>query len=165
MMGLILLAGLAVCLHTSCMQSVGYVLDGEVSKVVSGDTIYLQTAVNYKFCVRLYGIDAPQASLLETPDGEKRQKAQPFGDASLEALNHKILWQQVQVGVVETDKQNRQVGIIWLGPRNINLEMVREGFAEALIAKLKPPYRAQFLAAQDEAKKARRGIWSKLSDE
>lgn len=159
------MAGLAVCLHTSCMHSVGYVLEGEVFKVVSGDTIYLQTVVNYKFCVRLYGLDAPDASLVDTPDGEKPQKAQPFGDASLEALNYKILWQQVKVGVIETDKKNRQVGIIWLGSRNINLEMVREGYAEALPAKLKPPYRAQFLAAQEEAKKARRGIWSMPQDE
>jgi len=37
---------------------------------------------------------------------------------------------------------------------------VREGFAEAFIEYLKPPYRAQFLEAEQEARKARRGIWS-----
>lgn len=32
-----------------------------------------------------------------------------------------------------------------LDDRNINLEMVKEGYAEAFIEYLKPPYRTQFL--------------------
>ena len=44
-----------------------------------------------------------------------------------------------------------------MGSRNINLEMVREGYAEAYVEYLREPYRGEFLAAQREAKAARRG--------
>ena len=47
-----------------------------------------------------------------------------------------------------------------MNDRNINLEMVTEDHAEAFIEYLKPPYRAEFLDAEREAKSARRGIWS-----
>ena len=52
------------------------------------------------------------------------------------------------------------VGIIWLDNRNINLEMVAEGYAEAYIEYLKPPYWSEFIEAEREAKAAKRGIWS-----
>jgi len=52
------------------------------------------------------------------------------------------------------------VGLIWLDDRNINLEMVREGFAEAFVEYLKPPYRPQFLDVEQEAKSAGRGGWA-----
>jgi endonuclease YncB( thermonuclease family) len=52
------------------------------------------------------------------------------------------------------------VGMIWIDNRNINVEMVREGFAEAYVKYLKKPYRAQFIQAEKEARSARRGIWS-----
>jgi len=38
--------------------------------------------------------------------------------------------------------------------------MVREGFAEAFVEYLKPPYRIQFLDVEQEAKSAKRGIWA-----
>jgi len=50
--------------------------------------------------------------------------------------------------------------MIWIGDRNINLEMVREGFWEAYVEYLKEPYRLQFMRAELEARSAKRGIWS-----
>jgi endonuclease YncB( thermonuclease family) len=50
--------------------------------------------------------------------------------------------------------------MVWLQDKNINLEMVREGHAEAFVEYLKPPYRKEFLEAENEAKTAKRGIWS-----
>jgi endonuclease YncB( thermonuclease family) len=50
--------------------------------------------------------------------------------------------------------------MVWLDDRNINLEMVKEGHAEAFIEYLKPPYRTRFLEAEQEARKIRKGIWS-----
>jgi len=52
------------------------------------------------------------------------------------------------------------VGIIWLDDRNINLEMVNEGYAEAYVEYLKPPYRSEFIQAEREARSAKKGIWS-----
>jgi len=67
---------------------------------------------------------------------------------------------QVRLDIIDIDQYKRMVGMIWIGNRNINLEMVKEGYAEAYVEYLKEPYRAQFIQAEREAKSARRGIWS-----
>ena len=69
----------------------------------------------------------------------------------------------VRLEILDIDKYRRMVSMVWLDDRNINLEMVREGYAEAFIEYLKPPYRDSFLEAEREAKSEKRGIWS-LSD-
>ncbi len=61
--------------------------------------------------------------------------------------------------IVDIDRYRRMVSMIWLGNRNINLEMVREGYAEAYREYLKEPYRSQFINAEQEAKSAKNGIW------
>ncbi len=52
------------------------------------------------------------------------------------------------------------VTILWLGARNVNLEMINAGMAEAYVEYLKQPYRDTFLQVEKEAKAQRKGIWS-----
>lgn len=47
------------------------------------------------------------------------------------------------------------VSMIWLENRNINLEMVQEGYAEAYREYLKEPYSSEFLDAEQKAKAER----------
>jgi len=75
-------------------------------------------------------------------------------------MRGKISGKQVRLDVLDIDKYKRLVCMVWLDDRNANLEIVHEGFAEAFIEYLKPPYRAEFLAAEREAKTAGLGIWS-----
>lgn len=67
---------------------------------------------------------------------------------------------QVRLDILDIDKYRRIVGMIYLGDRNINLEMIREGHAEAFVEYLKEPYRSEFMRAEREAKSAKRGVWS-----
>ncbi len=67
---------------------------------------------------------------------------------------------QVRTDIIDIDRNKRMVGMIWIGDRNINLEMVKEGYAGAYLEYLKEPYREQFIRAEREARSARRGIWS-----
>jgi endonuclease YncB( thermonuclease family) len=67
---------------------------------------------------------------------------------------------QVKLDILDIDKYRRMVGMIWLNDRNINLEMVREGYAEAFIEYLKEPHKTEFLKAEREARSAKKGIWS-----
>ena len=67
---------------------------------------------------------------------------------------------KVKVDILDIDKYRRMVGMIYLDDRNINLEMIREGYAEAFVEYLKPPYREEFLATQRGAKAASKGIWT-----
>jgi micrococcal nuclease len=50
--------------------------------------------------------------------------------------------------------------MIWVGDSNINLEMLKERYAEAYLEYLKKPYRVPFVRAEKEARSARKGIWS-----
>lgn len=91
---------------------------------------------------------------------EVNKPGQPHGDESWKALEGKLIGRQVKLEVRDIDKYRRLVCMVWSDDRNINLEMITEGYAEAFIEYLKPPYRAEFLDAERTAKSARRGIWS-----
>lgn len=133
---------------------------GTVIKVSDGDTIHVTTPEQTKLRVRLYGIDAPETPKINRRTGAVNKPGQPYGDESWKALEGKIKGQQVRLDIIDIDKYRRMVGMIWLGDRTINLEMVKEGYAEAYIEYLKPPYRTQFREAEREAKSIRCGIWS-----
>lgn len=133
---------------------------GTVTKVSDGDTVHIITTEQTKLRVRLYGIDAPETPKINHQAGAVNKPGQPCSVESWNALEGKIKGQQVRLDIIDIDRYRRMVGVIWLGNRNINLEMVQEGYAEAFTEYLKPPYRSQFLEAEREAKSAKRGIWS-----
>jgi len=71
-----------------------------------------------------------------------------------------ISMKHVRIDVIAIDRYRRMVGMIWLDNRNINMEMIRAGMAEAYIEYLQEPYRREFIQAEHEAKADKRGIWS-----
>lgn len=79
---------------------------------------------------------------------------------STKVLKNKILHNKVTLDIIEVDQYRRMVGVIWLKNRNINLEMIREGYADSYDEYLRYPYSKPFLDARREAKSAKRGIWS-----
>ncbi len=133
---------------------------GTVTKVSDGDTIQLTTPEQTKLKVRLYGIDAPETPKVNNRTGQVNIPGQPFGKESKDALADKIMGKQVKLEILDIDKYRRMVGMVWLNDRNINLEMVREGYAEAFIEYLRPPYKSQFLDAEEEARAGGKNIWS-----
>ena len=133
---------------------------GTVTKVSDGDSIQIATPEQTKLKVRLYGIDAPETPKINNRTRQINKPGQPYGEDSWKALQDKIMGKQVKVDIIEFDKYRRAVCMVWLDDRNINIEMVREGYAEAFIEYLKPLYRIQFLEAEQKARKANRGIWS-----
>lgn len=135
-------------------------ITGTVTKVSDGDTIQLTTAEHTKLRVRLYGIDAPETDKINNHTGRVSKSGQSYGEESWKALKNIIMWKQVRLDILDIDRYHRMVGIIWLNNRNINLEIIREGNAEAYIEYLKPPYRSEFLKAEREARSAKKGIWS-----
>lgn len=134
--------------------------EGIVSQVSDGDTIKLETGKGTKLKIRLYGLDAPEPPKFNRKTGQISKPGQAFGKEAGDVLASKILGKRVKVDVLDIDRYHRMVSIVWLGNRNINLEMVREGMAEAYKEYLRGPVRAQFLEAEKEARMAKRGIWS-----
>jgi endonuclease YncB( thermonuclease family) len=133
---------------------------GTVTKVSDGDTIQITTPDQTKLKVRLFGIDAPETPKINRRTGHINKPGQPYGEESWKTLEIKIMRKQVRLDIIDIDRYKRMVGIIWLDNRNINLEMVSEGYAEAYVEYLKAPYRSKFINAEQEARTARKGIWS-----
>jgi len=133
---------------------------GTVTKITDGDTIHLTTPEQTKLKIRLYGIDAPETDKINNKTGRVNIPGQPYGEESMNALANKIMDKKVKVDILDIDKYRRMVGMIYLDERNINLEMVREGYAEAFIEYLREPYKTEFLKAEREARSAKKGIWT-----
>jgi endonuclease YncB( thermonuclease family) len=94
--------------------------------------------------IRLHGIDAPE-------------KAQAFGNKAKEALAGKVHEKTVRVVWKEKDRYGRIVGDVHLGDRNINVEMVHDGFAWWY--RSFAPKSKELERAEAEARKERRGLW------
>jgi endonuclease YncB( thermonuclease family) len=135
-------------------------VNGTVTKVSDGDTIHVTTPEQTKLRVRLYGIDAPETPKINNRTGRVNKPGQPYGAEAWKALESKIMGKQVRLDIIDIDRYKRMVGIIYLDDRNINLEMVSEGYAEAYVEYLKAPYRSKFIEAEQESRSARKGIWS-----
>ncbi len=131
-----------------------------VVRVSDGDTIHVVTHDQTKLRVRLYGIDAQETEKSNQRKGQISKPGQPYGERAKSALAEKIDGQEIILQIMDIDRYRRMVGIVWLGDRCINLEMVREGHAEVLPQYLGRQYRESFMAAQSAAQAERLGIWA-----
>ena len=119
-------------------------ITGLVVRVVDGDTIHVLPKDKATLKVRLEGIDAPETG-------------QPFGTKARQALASKILAKTVTVETTGNDKYGRTLGIVWLNGRNINLEMVAEGWAWHFKKYSKD---AALANAETEARAKHAGLWA-----
>jgi endonuclease YncB( thermonuclease family) len=134
---------------------------GRVIVVIDGDTV-LVAGHGHPLKIRLADIDAPE-------------KSQDFGMASRDALMRMVLHKRVEVDTLAIDKYGRTVALLKDGKLNVNGEMVRRGMAWAAIGwrhsrraptgvPLAGAYSRfhsdrRYLALQQEAQQAKRGLW------
>jgi micrococcal nuclease len=133
-------------------------VDGIVTQVSDGDTVKLETTEGTKK-IRLYGIDAPEMEKINRRTGMVSKPGQPYGEEAYEALKSKMLDSKVKVDIMAIDRYKRMVGIVYLDNKNINLEMVREGWAWAYRQYLDRPYASEYLDAEGEARTKRSSLW------
>ncbi|MBU0999948.1 thermonuclease family protein [Patescibacteria group bacterium] len=98
------------------------------------------------------GITAPENSEpFEKESTEENKKLVEGKTVSLEYDNYK------------GDKFGRILAYLIIGGKNISVEIARLGMAQVVVYQKKKPfiYADQLLKAQEEAKKNKRGIWSK----
>lgn len=125
---------------------------GKVVRVADGDTVTVAARGGRKTNVRLYGIDAPEVRHRETP-------GQAYGRQARQALKGLTLGRNVRVRIVDVDTHGRSVGIVSEGDVNVNLAMVRTGWAWAYRRHLSAPYASEFIDAEREARARRLGLW------
>jgi micrococcal nuclease len=119
-------------------------LTGKVVGIADGDTLTLLVAKT-QVRVRLDGIDTPE-------------RGQPFGKKAGQALAKKVFGKIVQVDDFGKDRYGRTLGIVRLDTRNINLELVREGWAWWY--RKYAPKNKELAAAETAARTAKRGLWA-----
>ena len=120
------------------------VLVGNVIRVSDGDTIWVRDELGLRHKIRLNRIDAPESN-------------QPFGKESTQHLHSLIGGKEILVEYETTDRYGRILGIVYLGGMEINLQMVRDGYAwHYKHFDATPSYSAAEIAAQA----AKRGLWA-----
>lgn len=100
---------------------------------------------------RLHAIDAPE---LHQTCMSSSGSDYPCGREAQKALRQLVSGQTLTCRILETDRYDRLVATCEADGRDINAALVRQGWAVA--------YRAHgldYIAAEAEARKARRGIW------
>lgn len=126
--------------------------------VFDGDTLELATGRDRPVRVRLYGIDAPET-------GRRGEPGQPYGREARRALQAKVASQRVAVEVADRDRYDRIVGVVRIAGRDINREMVEEGWAWAYRHYLQGPYASAYLRAEEDARARRAGLWRQYNPE
>lgn len=139
----VLLAG---CNPDSHPHSSGELISCTVRSVLDGDSVSVLCS-DERRQVRLYCIDAP----------EKEQR--PWGDESRSALRrHLHRHDRVHLRIHDIDSYGRQVAEILHHGENINLRMVRDGYAAVYPRYCKLP---AFYEAEADAREQELGIWQK----
>jgi endonuclease YncB( thermonuclease family) len=134
-------------------------VDAYVYHCHDGDTCRVRIAEAVWLNIRLAGIDAPEVG------GGRKRAGQPMGDQARDFLNGAIKGKTVKLRQLDLDQYNRPVVELTLGDKKINEQLVAEGWAEVYRGKAKRLDRAPYEAAEAEAKKAKKGIWSLSSYE
>jgi endonuclease YncB( thermonuclease family) len=120
------------------------VISGQVVSITDGDTLIVLDENKTQHKIRLDGIDTPETG-------------QAFGSKAKQALGDKVFQKSVRVEWKERGRYKRIIGTIYLDDRNINKEMVEEGWAWHY----KQYSDDEDLAAAERgAKAAGRGLWA-----
>jgi micrococcal nuclease len=119
-----------------------------ISRVVDGDTVDIEEGIEVLLSrIRLLGIDTPE-------------RGQPLYREAAQQLGSLIAGREVSLERDEdnTDRYGRLLRYIVVDNQNLNVEMVRLGYARAYMHEgLR--YESEILAAEREARENRRGIW------
>lgn len=123
----------------------------KVIKVSDGDTISVKILKNGVLDgdlikVRLYGVDAPE-------------KDQDFGYESKKALMNYVSNKTIEIDIKSKDRYGRSVGILYVDGRNINEELLRDGYVWYYEQYDKNNERSRLL--QENAMKNKLGLFSK----
>ena len=101
--------------------------------------------------VRLFGIDAPEFNQVCGRKGV----AWSCGAEAADRLSRLVTGREVRCKVVNTDDYGRAVSRCNVGATDINAAMVESGYALAY-----RQYSSDYVAAEERAKSAKRGLWS-----
>jgi micrococcal nuclease len=115
----------------------------KVVAITDGDTVGVIDAEKSYFKVRLHGIDSPE-------------KKQAYHEKATQALSGKVFQKDVVLDERGKDRYGRVIAVLKLDGRNINRELVEEGFAWQWD---KYDKLGEFTEAHASAKEKKAGLW------
>ncbi|HXF57707.1 MAG TPA: thermonuclease family protein [Actinomycetota bacterium] len=133
---------------------------GRVTHVVDGDTVDVLVEGEGEVRVRLIGVDAPESVHPSRP-------VECYAMAASRFVRERLLGARVglEYDVERLDRYGRTLAYVWVGRRLFNEELLRQGYAQVFTVPPNVKYVDRFLAAQREARRAERGLWSACADE
>lgn len=130
-----------------------------VVRVVDGDTVDVRAGEERRR-VRLLGVDTPEVAHRDRPGEPYGRAATRFTRDALAAARSV----ELEVAGDRMDAYGRTLGFLWLQPGgrgdpvNLSEELLAQGLGRC-IRRFDYPGKARMLAAEQGAKKARRGLW------
>ncbi len=123
----------------------------QVTEVIDGDTIEIRHG-QLKERVRLLRINTP----------ERTERGYHEARAALQRLLNRAQVELVfeRFGHHERDSHGRLIAYVFVGDRNINVEMVRLGWSRFWTRYGRGRFADEFEAAERQARAARRGLWA-----
>lgn len=126
----------------------------EVRRVVDGDTLLLTSGAR----VRLQGIDTPETVAEDRPVEAWGPEASTFTNDFVRDAGRQV---RLTFSLERKDRHDRFLAFVWNGDVMLNEELVRAGLAHArLDYRYGSAMKRRLAAAQDEARREGRGIWS-----
>jgi staphylococcal nuclease domain-containing protein 1 len=135
-------------------------LDAAVTKIIGADTIIVRAKNGPEKRLSLSSVRGPRT-------GESSEA--PFREEAKEFLRKKLIGKHVSISVDGTKPategfEAREVATITQGGKNINLQLVQEGYCTVIRHRKDDTDRApnydELLAAQETAKEEKKGMWS-----
>ncbi len=126
-----------------------------VTNVVDGDTI----DVDYEG-----GEERIRLILVDTPETKHPQMGvQPFGPEATDFTTSELAGEDVrlELGVEERDYYGRLLAYVFVDGENFNQQLIEEGLARVAVYPPNTEYLDEFEAAEEEARSAAIGIWSR----
>lgn len=144
---------LLVILLSSAHAATPRTLLAKVERVSDGGSLVAVSENGTKLRFRLLGIDAPEA-----PHGN--MPGQPFGEKARDHLIRLIGGRTVRVVTYGRDGHDQLLAVVFLGPTNVNVEMVEQGLAEVHRGAACQAYCRDLRVAELKAKRDQVGMWA-----
>jgi micrococcal nuclease len=125
-----------------------------VTRDVDGDTVVVRYTNGRTDKVRLLGVDTPETHKPNTP-------VQCYGPEASRYTEHALVGRVVDLELDEVtrDKYGRLLAYVYVGGRRFDDELLRLGYGRLLIIPPNGVHARAMLAAELDAKRARRGLW------
>jgi len=122
-------------------------ITGKVVSIADGDTITVLDNGKTQHKIRLYGVDCPESH-------------QDYGSKAKDFTSNMVFGQTVSVKVMDTDRYGRTVGIVNIGSKTLNEELLKNGMAWFYGQYCKASFCSQWNQYQADAKNKKIGLWS-----